>query len=933
MVKKLLVFMIVLLVPAQMWAQAITINESAGWLESAYVKWQPVTGAGSYNVYYSGNGITDRKIDTQLIRNYGTYFRADVPGLAAGTYTLRIAPVISGVEGTATSTQSVTVLAQDRSGFAFDGGRVPGAYKADGTPKDGAVILYITQNTKNTVSMTVTGANANPCVGFETIMEGFAKGRDTRPLIVRLIGNITDPAIMADGDILITNNQNSSSYITAEGVGDDAVCNGWSFRVKGATNVEIRNLAAMNCNSTAGDDFGLQQDNDHVWVHNCDMFYGDAGSDADQVKGDGAMDIKGSTYVTVSYNHFHDNGKSSLLGLSENTTAGLYVTYHHNWFDHSDSRHPRVRFYTVHFYNNYLDGISKYGAGSTMGSSLFVEGNYYRNAKHPMMTSMQGTDVWNSTTLKNDPNNMGTFSGEDGGSIKAFNNTFDASIGTNNMRFVAYGDTSPDFNIPGVISSTVDFDAYLAKTRDEQVPATVKSFQGANIYNNFDTDPGLYVKNLVIDDPAVAVAKDTVYAGRVKGGDFQWHFNNAVDDASYLVNAPLKAAITNYTSKLVFVQGEGNQTLATTTGNSDQTVTSGTAIAPIVFTWGGVATDATVTGLPASGIGFVKDATARTITISGNPTATVTYSIATSGLAGTSATGSGTITVTPTTSQTLSFPVNNNQTVTSGTSITPIVFTWGGDATDVAVSGLPASGISFVKDAAVRIVTISGTPTATVSYSLSTTGTAGTPATGSGTITVNAAVNMVQNFTISGKTSAFYTITGNMNSTAGNVTYAGLTLTAGFKMETATSITFTTTSVSTLILVFDAAFAKAVKVDGVSYTAVNGIVTVSLSAGNHTISKGDSANLYYISVVYAPTGILDAEMPELVLYPNPIKSILSITSGIELKKVEVYSLAGVLVKRAEGNVRMIDMSQLSKGSYLVKVFMAQGTVSKKMIKE
>ena len=141
--------------------------------------------------------------------------------------------------------------------------------------------------------MTVTGAIANPCVGFETIMEGFAKGRDTRPLIVRLIGNITDPAIMADGDILITNNQNSSSYITTEGVGDDAVCNGWSFRVKGATNVEIRNLTAMNCNSTAGDDFGLQQDNDHVWVHNCDMFYGDAGSDADQIKGDGAMDIKG----------------------------------------------------------------------------------------------------------------------------------------------------------------------------------------------------------------------------------------------------------------------------------------------------------------------------------------------------------------------------------------------------------------------------------------------------------------------------------------------------------------------------------------------------------------------------------------------------------------------------------------------------------------
>jgi len=932
MIRRVLIFIIVFIASTQMWAQTVTINESAGWLESAYVKWQPLAGTGSYNVYYSGNGITDRKIDTQLIRCYGSYFRADILGLAAGTYTIKVAPVISGVEGAGATTGSITVLAQDRTGFAFDGGRVPGGYKADGTPKDGAVILYITQNTKNTISMTVTGANANPCVGFETIMEGFAKGRDTRPLIVRLIGNITDPAIMADGDILITNNQNSLSYITTEGVGDDAVCNGWSFRVKGATNVEIRNLAAMNCNSTAGDDFGLQQDNDHVWVHNCDMFYGDAGSDADQIKGDGAMDIKGSTYVTVSYNHFHDNGKSSLLGLSENTTTGLYITYHHNWFDHSDSRHPRVRFYTVHFYNNYLDGISKYGAGSTMGSSLFVEGNYYRNAKHPMMTSMQGTDVWNTTTLKNDPGNMGTFSGEDGGTIKAFNNTFDTSIGTNNMRFVAYGDPNPAFNIAGVISSTTDFDAYLATTRDEQVPATVKSFQGANIYNNFDTDASLYVKNLVIDDPTAAVAKDTIYAGRIKGGDFQWHFNNAVDDASYLVNAPLKAAITNYTTKLVFVQGEGSQTL-TLPNNNNQTVASGTAINTIVFTWGGLATDATVTGLPASGISFVKDATAGTITISGTPTATLSYSVTTSGSAGTPATGSGTITVTPATSQTLTSPVNNNQTVTSGTAITPIVFTWGGDATDATVTGLPASGISFVKDASARTVTISGTPTATVSYSISTTGSAGTPAKGSGTITVNAAISMVQNFTTSAKTSAFYTITGNMNSTAGNVTYAGLTLTACLKLESATTITFTTTNASTLTLVFDAGFVKAVKVDGVSYTAVNGIVTVSLSAGNHTISKGDSTNLYYMSVVYTPTGIQDAKVTELTLYPNPVINTLSISSGNELKEVDVYSLTGVLVTRTGGNVKTIDVSWLCKGSYLVKVLTANGSITQKMIKE
>ena len=585
--KRILLYINLLFVSAQLCAQSVTITKSSGWLETAFVEWSPVAGAESYNVYYTGGGETNKKIDEPLIRSYGSYFRADVPGLATGSYTLTVKPVTANVEGAGTTTPGLTVLAHDRNGFAFDGGRVPGAYKADGTPKTGAVILYITQNTKNTISMNITGASTNPCVGLQNILYGIKKGKDTRPFIIRLIGNITDMAIMEGGDITIENANNANSYLTLEGVGDDAVVNGMGVRLKSASNIEVRNLGLMNCNSTAGDNVGLQDKNDHIWIHNCDLFYGNAGSDADQIKGDGAMDNKGSTYITFSYNHFWDSGKASLLGLSENKTTDLYITYHHNWFDHSDSRHPRVRFYSAHIYNNYYDGVSKYGVGSTMGSSLFVEGNYFRNSKNPMMTSLQGTDVWSETKQANDPGNMGTFSGEAGGTIKAFNNTFDADIATNSMRFVAYADPNPLYNIAGEISSTTDFDAYVANSRDEIVPGNVVSKSGGNTYNNFDTDVSLYVKNLVIESPADAKAKVMQYAGRVSGGDLKWIFNNSIDDKSYLVIQAFKAALTDYNSKLVAVQGEtvvpGNQTLVATTNNNNQTVTNGAAISNIVF--------------------------------------------------------------------------------------------------------------------------------------------------------------------------------------------------------------------------------------------------------------------------------------------------------------------------------------------------------------
>jgi pectate lyase len=536
-------WLIVAILGTAMGLRAETV--AGGWFESAYVEWSALANAGSYNVYVSGPGGGSRKLDNYLIRNYGAHWRADAIGLAAGDYTFKVVPVVAGVEGAATTTNAVVVSPHDRTGFAFSGGRIPGAYNLDGTPMSGAVVLYLTDKNKDTMSLAVQTSATKSTVytGIQKILDAFAKGTDSRPLIVRVVGNVSVPAYSQQGDILLANNNLATGHITFEGVGNDATANGWGIRIKSASNVEVRNMGVMNVRSVAGDDIGLQQDNDHIWIHNNDHFYGDAGSDADQVKGDGAMDVKLSTYVTIDYDHFWDNGKSSLLGLKENTDTGYFITYHHNWFDHSDSRHPRVRFYSAHIYNNFYDGNAKYGAGSTDSSSLFVEANYFRNCKHPMMISMQGSDLWNDLTGANDKD-LATFSGEVGGMIKAYNNVI---VGA--KRFVPYGDA-------GYRGSTVDFDAYVVSKRTDTVPSTVKSSLGSNIYNNFDVRSTMY--SYVADSPAVAETKVKAYAGRMWGGDFKWNFVDSVDDTASLVNAALKAAVTNYATSLVFIQGEGS---------------------------------------------------------------------------------------------------------------------------------------------------------------------------------------------------------------------------------------------------------------------------------------------------------------------------------------------------------------------------------------
>jgi len=528
----------------------VTVNKAEGWLESAYAEWAPVSGATSYNVYCDGN-----KIDNQLIRSYGSYMRADVLGIKGGSHTLKIAPVVNGVEGTAV-TKSVTVLPHDRTGFAFSNGRVPGAYNADGTLKSGAAVLYISENTKNTVTMDVT-TNAKgtktTCKSFQGILNCYKKGYETTPLDLRFIGNVTDSDSLQQGDMMIDLGSSEKSYVTVEGVGNDAVANGWGIRVKNAQNVEVRNLGIMNVNSNEGDNIGLQQNDQYVWVHNNDFFYGDAGSDADQAKGDGALDCKKSTYITFSYNHFWDNGKSNLLGLSEGTTEGYYITYHHNWYDHSDSRHPRVRYYSAHVYNNYYDGNAKYGIGSTLGSSVFAEGNYFRNCKYPMLTSMQGSDLYAGTTTASTDN--ATFSKEAGGSIKAYNNYMEGAV-----TFIPYG--SSTYTLKGAetsvgsINSKTDFDAYVVTSRTAQMPSSVTSKSGANTYNNFDLNSSV-MYSYTADEPAVAKATVMIYAGRVQGGDFKWNFDNSVDDAAYAVNTALKAALVAYKGTVQSIQGEG----------------------------------------------------------------------------------------------------------------------------------------------------------------------------------------------------------------------------------------------------------------------------------------------------------------------------------------------------------------------------------------
>ena len=189
---------------------------------------------------------------------------------------------------------------------------------------------------------------------------------DTNPLIIQVADTIELTAMVA-----INSNK------TIVGIGDQGVINGGGFHINSQSNIIIRNLLFQN---SSDDAINVQESSHHIWIDHCDFTNAY----------DGLVDIKrGSDYITVSWNKFYDHHKTCLLGHSDNNGAQdsthLLVSYHHNWFSGTLSRHPRVRFSGLtHVYNNYYSD-NGYGIASTMDAEVLVEGNYFYLVDDPTL--------------------------------------------------------------------------------------------------------------------------------------------------------------------------------------------------------------------------------------------------------------------------------------------------------------------------------------------------------------------------------------------------------------------------------------------------------------------------------------------------------------------------------------------------------------------
>jgi pectate lyase len=198
---------------------------------------------------------------------------------------------------------------------------------------------------------------------------------DTTDELLTAIDTVGSLIIQVSGSIAITSKQGVRPNKTIIGLGSNATITGGGFDFYKSSNVIVRNLSFVDAEDDA---INIGQESHHIWIdHN--TFRGAV---------DGSVDIvREADYVTVSWNHFDASDKSMLISHSDSASSDvghLKVSIHHNWFDHSTQRHPRVRFgEPVHVFNNYFDGNELYGVASTMDAGVLVEGNNFNNVPYP----------------------------------------------------------------------------------------------------------------------------------------------------------------------------------------------------------------------------------------------------------------------------------------------------------------------------------------------------------------------------------------------------------------------------------------------------------------------------------------------------------------------------------------------------------------------
>ncbi|MGN0807776.1 MAG: Ig-like domain-containing protein [Candidatus Coproplasma sp.] len=457
------------------WVEStMNVTYSQGNYESAAIEWDD-TNASAATVEYKLATAADTAyvaVDSELIRQIDSdTARVDVLGLKGGeTYNFKIT---SGTNGETIETLSIKKY--DRSGYAhFNYTSGVGAYKDDGTLKENAIVLYVTDENKNTVTLsyggvTVTGiGNILNSVGQDVggglaanggsanTNKGILKllAQNNVPLVVRFVGCVSNTGLYAKGTFNASSTplidgltiydstgnggtvgdnghmarMKSAKDVTLEGVGEDATIDGWGFHFMCESSAadlgksfEVRNLTFINTPEDAIGMEGVQisasassdlsASVERCWIHNNEFYGPSISNPAESDKAEGDGSCDFKRGQYFTCSYNYFEGcHKTNLVGSADSSLQFNLTYHHNYWRLCKARGPLARNANIHMYNNVFEEQTDYCMNPRATSYIYSEYNLFFMCKNPQQVA--------------------------GGALKSYNDSFSSCIGNMNGTVV-----------------------------------------------------------------------------------------------------------------------------------------------------------------------------------------------------------------------------------------------------------------------------------------------------------------------------------------------------------------------------------------------------------------------------------------------------------------------------------------------------------------
>jgi pectate lyase len=886
---------------------------SAGWNETLYAEWVD-SNPDSPNVKVGYKLSTDSDYTylegddlTYLVREASTsgYGRVDIPGIKEGRYDIEI----TASDGTVHTRKGIRVYGYDRSGYAhwtLDGGNESyqgvGAYNNDGTPKDNAIIVYVTEENKNTVEIPGYEGHAPVAYHSDTFSKDYTRdtagignilnnnhkfiyevtNTDNHPIIFRFVGEVTAPENLTpyndktaelggskgdNGNLAITK---YAKNITIEGIGDDATINGWGFTFSQTKtcptdtgeSFEVRNLTFKNYPEDAlgfqGDD-GVTCPIRRVWVHNNVFYPGYCANptESDKSEGDGSLDFKRGQYYTMDYNHYIGCHKTNLLGKGSGDEQ-FYVTFHHNWYEDVQSRQPLGADGNVHIYNTYFQdtGSSKKHNTSQVidlrgAAHVFSENNYFDNCKNTYKTR-------NATSYLKVFGDMlvaDSFSDTMAGKMVTATTRTQAGPGDNGLTFpdgtsLADWDTnSKEFYFANGVSDVQQLDA------TEDVPSVVTTYAGT-LKQFPETESGsITITVQTADGTAVKDASVTANGLSFKNNGDGTYYANAQLGSEYIIKAS-KEGYANQTVTSTVLENDGDSYSATLTMPVDY---DGYAVVNLT---GGSNNEAVKGATIKLNDGTVLKETSNGVYQSesqlavGNYTATITntgdfVAPATAPTVVVKTTDAATDIHLDKSQGTVSVTLKAQAGETESLNLTRATVSVG-SATLTNKGNGTFTGSVDVNTAYEVLVNVPGWDVVSITPATLT-------ATKSGTASATATLSYkgqlyTWNYTDGTNTADFFDVSSasKWSSASKNPqTYDGEELSAAIKMQSSTSITFDAPTDGTLTLVMDAKDGSSVYLENtttgtkVSYDVTTGTNTIPVTAGVNVVTKNKNETHLY----------------------------------------------------------------------------------------